>query len=169
MQVENVKKQVSVADVLAMYGFEVKKRIPCPIHGGVKNNFAVGDDYFKCFSCGEGGDIFKLVQALSNVNFMEAKELICQYFNLVSSSGEKTQPVKQEHRKKHSLKKVRDYQERRICHTLRNIRISGGNDFLEQHLEGLLDRFRQHSEFYVRHDIHAHLQAILCKNIKSEG
>lgn len=165
-----IKNLVSVEQVLSsMYGFEVKKRMPCPIHNGIKNNFSVTRDFFKCFSCGVGGDIFSLVQALSNIDFMGARNLICDYFNLTQIYNKKVHKIQkvhlehlqQEQETKLILKKLRRYQQVRICQVLRAIRTAEGNSYLEKHLEGLLNRFDERTEFFITHDIHAHLTSIL--------
>ncbi len=170
MKVHEIKSLISVPQVLGMYGIEVKKRIPCPIHGGKKNNFAVHEEYFKCFSCGESGDIFSLVQSLSQVDFLEAKKIICDYFNIVPPSTHKEatkshkaslKRITLKNEYKRMLKRVRTYQEIHICEALRSVRTLEGDSFLEQHLEGLLDRFSQKPDFFIAHDIHAHVHALL--------
>ena len=45
-----------------------------------------GKIFFKCFSSGQGGDIYKLLQALYNVHFTEAIEMIARDFNLIDKA-----------------------------------------------------------------------------------
>lgn len=174
MTAEEIKELVSVEQVLSkIYGLETKKRMPCPVHNGTHDNFSIQEKFYHCFSCGASGDIFKLVQELSNVNFVDSKKILCEYFELPLGNFIKNRKKnryeiflqleqerkKQEERK--SLKKIRRYQEDRICQTLRTIRTPNGNSFLEKHLEGLLRQFEKKAQFYIAHDIHAHLIAIL--------
>jgi len=51
---------------------------PCPFHTEKSASFHVRDKegIFKCFGCGEGGDIFKLCQKLEGVDFVGAIDLL---------------------------------------------------------------------------------------------
>lgn len=179
MTAKEIKSFVSIKQVLSsMYGLEVRKRIPCPIHEGTNNNFSISADFFKCFSCGASGDIFKLVQVISNVDFIRAKNLICEYFNLAPTYRNNPENevykmrlnhIKQKQEASQILKKVRDYQQARICQVLRTMRTSEGNSFLEKHLEGLLTKFDQRAEFFIMHDIHAHLISLLHRHIANRN
>ncbi len=160
---QEIKKCVSLESVLAnMYGIEINGVSDCPIHGGDKC-FSIRGEYFKCFSCGASGDIFELVQLLSKVDFTEAKKRICEHFNLSPSRATKAQveAIKAQKEEKKILRKLRQYQQDRIRQVLRVIRTAEGDSFLERHLENLLGRFEQRKQFYVAHDIHAHLISLL--------
>lgn len=184
MTAKEIKQIVSIEQVLScMYGLEVKNRMDCPIHGG-DNCFSVkknenGDDFFKCFSCGASGDIFNLVQKMSSIDFIEAKNLICNYFNLVPIYSKEEREAhsvhlkctKQKQAEKQILQKLRRYQQDRICQVLREIRTAECNSLLEKHLENLLTKFEKRAEFFITHDIHAHLKSVLYRhlvNVKSQ-
>jgi DNA primase len=49
-------------------------RGPCPLHGGEGPNFSVdpGKGIFKCFVCGEGGDVFSFLMKQEGLSFLEA-------------------------------------------------------------------------------------------------
>ena len=51
---------------------------PCPFHTEKTASFHVRDKegVYKCFGCGEGGDIFKLCQSLEGVDFVGAIDLL---------------------------------------------------------------------------------------------
>ena len=42
-------------------------RIPCPIHNGKDYNFSFTDKGFKCFVCGESGDVIDFVRLICNL------------------------------------------------------------------------------------------------------
>lgn len=53
-------------------------RGPCPLHRGEGPNFSVdpGKNLFKCFVCGEGGDLFSFVMKQLGMDFLEAVRFV---------------------------------------------------------------------------------------------
>ena len=68
------------ADIVAIVGEYVKlKRVgnsfrgPCPFHHGKNDNFSVTTrGGYKCFVCGEAGDVFTFAQKHLGLEFVEA-------------------------------------------------------------------------------------------------
>jgi DNA primase len=68
------------ADIISIIGEFVKlKRVgtsyrgPCPFHHGKNNNFSVSTKGgYKCFKCGESGDVFTFIQKQLGLDFVEA-------------------------------------------------------------------------------------------------
>ena len=79
-----VKDAVSMQDVLTAYGLPISNhgRIPCPIHGGVKNNFAYKRDRFNCYVCGVRGDVISFVMQYRGLPFMDALRELDGLFRL---------------------------------------------------------------------------------------
>jgi DNA primase len=89
----DLKRQVSIHDVLARYGILEKLREkkpgklvgPCPIHGGKNGtsfNVDTAKNVFHCFSeCG-GGNILDLVMKLEDCSIREAGEKLSDWFEL---------------------------------------------------------------------------------------
>ena len=79
--VERVREE---ADIVAVIGEYVKlKRVgnsfrgPCPFHHGKNDNFSVTlRGGYKCFVCGESGDVFTFVQKHLGLDFVEAVKLV---------------------------------------------------------------------------------------------
>jgi DNA primase len=75
--VERVREE---ADIVSVIGEFVKlKRVgtsfrgPCPFHHGKNNNFSVSaKGGYKCFVCGESGDVFTFVQKHLGLDFVES-------------------------------------------------------------------------------------------------
>jgi len=86
-----IKESVSMSDVIQNYvGVDPKhNRIPCPFHNGKNNNLSFKNDMFKCFVCGEGGDIFKFVRLMFNLDFNQAIQKLNYDFGLNLPIGEK--------------------------------------------------------------------------------
>jgi DNA primase len=67
------------ADIVSIIGEFVKlKRVgnsqrgPCPFHHGKNDNFSVTAHGYKCFVCGESGDVFTFVQKHLGLDFAES-------------------------------------------------------------------------------------------------
>lgn len=76
--IEEIRAQ---ADIVGLVGEHVALRRsgrtyrgPCPLHGGEGPNFSVDPErgIFKCFVCGEGGDVFSFPMKLLGLDFIEA-------------------------------------------------------------------------------------------------
>lgn len=80
-----IKESVSMEDVIDLYLPGVKKRmgrIPCPIHNGKDSNFAFKGEYFKCYVCGESGDIISFVMKYFALDFVGALKKLVDDFRL---------------------------------------------------------------------------------------
>ena len=79
--IEEVKSRVNIADVVSDYvalkpaGVGSLKGL-CPFHDEKSPSFTVkpNDGFYKCFGCGEGGDVYKFIQQLDHLSFYEAVE-----------------------------------------------------------------------------------------------
>ncbi len=79
---ERIRQSVSLVDVVAEHvtlrpsGRSFKGR--CPFHHEKTPSFNVSPErgFFKCFGCNVGGDLFKFVQLIENVEFMDALRIL---------------------------------------------------------------------------------------------
>lgn len=76
--VEEIRARAEIVEIVGDY-VSLKRsgksyRGPCPLHGGDGPNFAVDPDrqIFKCFVCGEGGDVFGFLMKHLGFEFPEA-------------------------------------------------------------------------------------------------
>lgn len=78
MDSEQIKEQVSMQDVLAMYGIRANRAgfICCPFHKERTASLKVYKDSFYCFGCGASGDIFGFVQQMDGISFKDAFVLL---------------------------------------------------------------------------------------------
>ena len=74
MEVEEIKREYSMRDILARYGIQVNMSgmCCCPIHGEKHPSMKVYKDSFYCFACGAHGDIFSFIQQMDNCDFKTA-------------------------------------------------------------------------------------------------
>ena len=79
--IEEVKARINIADVVSDYvalkpaGVGSLKGL-CPFHDEKSPSFTVkpNDGFYKCFGCGEGGDVYKFLQQMDSITFYEAVE-----------------------------------------------------------------------------------------------
>ena len=81
---EQVKGSVDIVRVIGEH-VRLKKQGPrwvglCPFHNEKTPSFSVHADhqFFKCFGCGKGGDVFTFVQEVEGVSFFEALQLLAE-------------------------------------------------------------------------------------------
>ncbi len=86
---EEVKQAADIVDVIADH---VKLRRSgsnftglCPFHNEKTPSFSVSPSLgiFKCFGCGEGGDVFNFVMKMDGVGFEEAVRTLAERYNVV--------------------------------------------------------------------------------------
>lgn len=73
MTKEEIKRTITMNDVLKRYGIRVRnKNCICPFHDDTNPSMQIFPDGYKCHSCGEYGDIFTFVMRMENCSFKEA-------------------------------------------------------------------------------------------------
>ena len=77
---DEIRERCDLVDIVSRY-VTLKKsgnRLKglCPFHNEKTPSFSVNPDemYWKCFGCGEGGDVFKFVEKAEGFSFPEAVE-----------------------------------------------------------------------------------------------
>lgn len=79
-QIEEIKSRLDIVDVIGKY-VQLKKTGKnfsgkCPFHVEKTPSFIVSPELqrYKCFGCGESGDVFNFIQKIENIDFAEALE-----------------------------------------------------------------------------------------------
>ncbi|HPA25437.1 MAG TPA: DNA primase [bacterium] len=83
-QPEEIKSKLDIVDLIQEYtplkqsGINLKGL--CPFHNEKTPSFMVSREkqFFKCFGCGEGGDIFTFLQKIENLEFPEALKILAE-------------------------------------------------------------------------------------------
>lgn len=80
--ISQIKQKLDIVDVISSY-ISLKKagknyKAVCPFHTEDTPSFMVSPDLqiFKCFGCGEGGDMFNFVEKMEGVEFSRALEIL---------------------------------------------------------------------------------------------
>ena len=107
--IEEVKQKADIIDIVSRY-VNLKKvgqnyRGLCPFHAERTPSFFVNPalGIFKCFGCGEGGDVIKFVQKIENISFREALEKLAKE---VGVQLPKSKAQSKEYRKRQRLIKI---------------------------------------------------------------
>src|SRR5690606_27891730 len=69
-------------------------RGPCPLHGGEGPNFSVDPsrNVFKCFTCGESGDVFSFPMKMLGLGFLEAVRFVAERAGIEIPEDEPGEP-----------------------------------------------------------------------------
>ena len=84
--IEDLKKRSKISDfILSTTSGKLrgtKGMALCPFHGEktASMSFTDVENLFHCFGCKEGGDIFKYVQEINNLEFQDAIEFVAEKY-----------------------------------------------------------------------------------------
>ena len=82
---EKVRNAVDFFDLVGRYT-DLRRAGPgqmtglCPFHEERTPSFRVHEEYFKCFGCGEAGDVFKFVQLKEGLDFVASMEWLADRY-----------------------------------------------------------------------------------------
>lgn len=81
---QTVKNSVSIIEAAEYYGLKIDrhKKALCPFHSDNNPSLSFKDNYYKCFTCGAGGDVISLVSKLLSITPLEAVKRLNYDFNL---------------------------------------------------------------------------------------
>ncbi len=84
VQIEEIKNRLDIVEQISKY-LEIKPAGKnyvglCPFHSEKTPSFIVSPELqrYKCFGCGESGDIFNFIQKIENIDFPEALEKLAK-------------------------------------------------------------------------------------------
>lgn len=87
-KVEDIKEAHDIVDIIGNY-IEVKSsgssyKALCPFHNEKTPSFMINTDkqIYKCFGCGEGGDVLQFVMKMENLDFIDALKMLGEKANI---------------------------------------------------------------------------------------
>lgn len=91
---DEIKARIPLLESLNFYGFHPSyNRMPCPFHNGKDRNLSIKRDHFRCFVCGEHGDVITFVMKYFGLSFMDAMRKLNDDFGLRLPLDKKDQTV----------------------------------------------------------------------------
>ena len=82
-KITEIKNRVQMIDVLQEAGIKLIRNMACcPFHSEKTPSFSVKGNRFKCFSCGEGGDVIDFASKYYNISLIEAARKLDNDYNL---------------------------------------------------------------------------------------
>jgi DNA primase len=91
---DEIRSRIDIVDLITRDGVRLKKSGKnhtglCPFHNEKRPSFSVSSETgrYKCFSCGESGDVFTWVMKRQNVDFGEALRILAREANVTLRRG----------------------------------------------------------------------------------
>ncbi len=111
--IERVKEENDIADVISEY-VKLKRSGRnfsglCPFHNEKSPSFSVSEDkqIFKCFGCGEAGNVLSFIMKIRNLNFVEAVKYLADRANIQINFEEgKRNPQQEKKKVLHNINKA---------------------------------------------------------------
>lgn len=110
--VQTIKDRLTMREVLERYGYNVKRRIPCPIHNGNDDNFEVKEHTFCCHSHCGSGDVITFVQKLFDLSFPDTLRKIDADFGFNIYGDHTFEELRRSHYKQMAIKAERERKQR---------------------------------------------------------
>ncbi|MEJ8555422.1 DNA primase [Tepidibacter sp. Z1-5] len=110
--IEEIKLRNDIVDIISSYihvkSAGVNYKALCPFHSEKTPSFSISTQkqMYKCFGCGEGGDVINFVMKMENVDFMEALEFLAQRAGVEIKKGKISEESKQNINKKQKLYQI---------------------------------------------------------------
>jgi len=106
---EQLRSKCDIVDVASKYMTLNRRGLNywacCPFHNEKTPSLSIKQDgqFFKCFGCGESGNVITLVMKLDNVDFITAVEILCKQVGMELPSTADTEEL---HRKKRERDRI---------------------------------------------------------------
>ncbi|MBU5675717.1 DNA primase [Alkaliphilus sp. MSJ-5] len=104
--INEVKDSNEIIDVISQY-IQVKSvgssyKALCPFHSENTPSFIINREkqIYKCFGCGEGGDVVRFIMKIENLDFIESVRLLAKRANIEIKSTESSEEVKRQIKEK---------------------------------------------------------------------
>jgi DNA primase len=145
---EKVRQSSDIVDVISEY-VPLKKRgrdywACCPFHGEKTPSFSVSKEkqFFYCYGCHEGGDVFRFVMKERNCTFPEALKLLADRANIPIPEYKKTPEEIKRERDRDELLAVNDMASRYFVACLQKTKF-GAKALEYLHQRGITDKIIQ--------------------------
>ena len=108
-ELNDIRSKANIVDIISSYGIEVIKKgkdygCVCHLHNdhSPSMSISVSRQIYKCFACGEGGNVFTFVQNYEKVSFVEAVKIVAEKIDYHLKNDISVQRV-DKHKKEHDI------------------------------------------------------------------
>lgn len=107
--IEEIKERAQIDDVISSYGVQLTGSSTlkglCPFHDERTPSFSVRPSFgtYRCFGCGESGDVFTFVQEKEGMSFTDAVQMLGEQYGVVVETSNNPQEEEQQRQKKRIL------------------------------------------------------------------
>ena len=109
---EDLRSKNDIVDVASKY-MTLNRRganfwACCPSHNEKTPSFSIKQDgqFFKCFGCGESGNVITLVMKMENVDFMTAVEILCKNCGMQMPTAEDNDEVQRKKKERDKIYQI---------------------------------------------------------------
>lgn len=109
---EDLRSKNDIVDVASKY-MTLNRRganfwACCPFHNEKTPSFSIKQDgqFFKCFGCGESGNVITLVRKMENVDFMTAVEILCKNCGMSMPTAEDNDEVQRKKKERDRIYQI---------------------------------------------------------------
>ncbi|MBQ8615606.1 MAG: DNA primase [Clostridia bacterium] len=109
---EDLRSKNDIVDVASKY-MTLNRRganfwACCPFHNEKTPSFSIKQDgqFFKCFGCGESGNVITLVKKMENVDFMTAVEILCKNCGMQMPTAEDNDEVQRKKKERDKIYQI---------------------------------------------------------------
>ena len=106
---EELRSKCDIVDVASRY-MNLSRRgsnfwACCPFHNEKTPSLSIKQDgqFFKCFGCGESGNVITLIMKLENVDFLTAVEMLCKQVGLTMPTNADTEEIQKKKRERDGI------------------------------------------------------------------
>ncbi len=127
---ERIRDATDIVDLVSEHVQLVKKGRNfsglCPFHDEKTPSFSVNPDrqFYHCFGCGTGGDVFKFIQEIDRVTFVEALKFLAERAGI--ALPERSGPSREEVAAEDELYRANDLAQKYFHHLLLNDEVGAG-------------------------------------------
>jgi DNA primase len=110
--IEEVKERNDIVDIISSYvqvtSAGANYKAVCPFHSENTPSFVISPQkqMYKCFGCGEGGDVINFIMKIENLDFMEALEFLGEKVGIEINKGKMDNKAKEIINKKQKLYEI---------------------------------------------------------------
>ncbi len=145
--IEEVRQKNDIVDVISSYVGLKKKgsnyMCCCPFHGEKTPSFSVSPSrqIYKCFGCGEGGNVVTFVMKYENCSFQEAMKILAEKAGVELPKAEYSEEARQRESRRQRLLEVNKEAAKFYYYQLRTARGAKAKEYLDRRM--LLEETRK--------------------------